>query len=698
MLRCAVSFLFLLALAASGRAQESYAQFVADFQKAQQFKDDKLLDRSLQVNSRAVLELYCSLAREWRNAAPEASDKARAQMDLLLASWKRVFKSATLDKIERYYASADNTVLKQLDTNQTAFEVTQRNLATAQSAKRRPDLEAAKDTLWKLAETYERLGHNLRASEAWEKVAVAMNALPDMTLAERRDAVFALERYKDMREGWEFTEEPLYKQNMAWLKATKADLESTEKRSKEREAKGVQGDAKGPDAVVDPKGAEIIADLTFEAMKADIEDCFIGGGVVMPNWQVVAVEGDVAKQIAYFQASQLFAARIGGKYYVSPTADSPATKGTLITPSAKPKPSHFWLDDKKTKPYAMWFFVGTDKEPYMGLEQNLLPSDTRALLYYKSAASYKTQVNGEDVVFYDSNADGRLMTPDPYGFGLSTVTVDIGNTTAVPAYDAMQIGKKGSIQPFSSYAKIGDRWFHLRAAKDGTAVSARPVIPEFFKTGTLQMKWTGPKTTLVQCMVVRGEGDLGVAAFNLASGKPIEVPAGMYAIDYGRIAEAKAGVWQTADVFKGKSEAIVVKPGEATVVTIGAPFTFDFDKASSGADTEVNTHKVKVLGAAHEHYANLNGCVPEIEVLFAKDSKGKGAKPVGMLVPVTDQETAAKLVLDFKEIGYQCPLFPVVKGAKERLTILRFTPQGEGFVGMRAPKAKLFGKIDSTWK
>jgi hypothetical protein len=690
--------LLLLAVAGRGQAQDDYTLFVADFQKAQQFKDDKLLDRALQTRARWALEFYCTLAREWRNAPPDVSDKARAQMDVLLEAWKRVFKTSTLDKIERYYASADHTTLKQLDTNQTALYVSHKNLVAARSARRRLDLEAAKDTLWKLAETYERLGHNLKAAEAWECVAEALNSLPDMTVNERRDAVFALERYKEVREGWEFTDEPLYKKNLSWLKATKDELASAEQKAKEREAKGVSGEAKGPDAVVDPKGAEVIADLTFEAMKADIEDCFVGGGLVMPNWQVVRLEGETPKQLLYFQASQLFAARIGGKYYIGPTAEDIAAKGTVISPATKPKPQQFWLDDKKTKPYAMWFFVGSDKEPFMGLEQNLAPSAEAVLLYYKSAASYRAHVGSEDVVFYDSNADGKLMTPDPYAFGMSSKTVDIGNDVAIPGYDAMQIGKKGSIQPFSSYAKIGEQWFHLRAAKEGTAVSARPVIPEFLKTGTLHMKWTGPKTTTVQCLVVRGEADLGIAAFNLASLKPIEVPAGMYVVDFGRVAEGKGGSLQTADIYRGKSEAITVKAGETTVLTIGAPFTFDFDKASSGADSEINAHKIKVLGASKEHYANLNNCVPEIEVLFAKDAKGKGAKPVGTFIAVPDIDTLNKLVVDFKEIGYQCPLFPIVKGAKERLTILRFTPPGDGFVSLRAPKAKLFGKIESGWK
>src|SRR5690606_35715942 len=36
-----VAFLLLVLLAAAGRAQSGYAQFVADFQKAQQFKDDQ---------------------------------------------------------------------------------------------------------------------------------------------------------------------------------------------------------------------------------------------------------------------------------------------------------------------------------------------------------------------------------------------------------------------------------------------------------------------------------------------------------------------------------------------------------------------------------------------------------------------------------------------------------------------------------
>ncbi len=669
-----------------------------EFQKSQQFKDDKLLDRSLQTHSRVVVEFYCGLAREWRNAGPEASDRARAQMDLLLASWKRVYKSETLDKVERYYASADGKVLKQLDVNQTAFEVTQRNLANAREGKRRLDLEAAKDTLWKLADTYEKLGHNVKASEAWENVAVALTSMPDITLLERRDAVFSLERYKSLREAWQFTEEPTYKQNISWLKATKADLDASEATAKNREAKGVQGEATGPDAVVDPKAPEIVADLRFEVMKAEIEDCFVQGGVVMPNWQIVRLTDDKPAQVVFFQNSALYAAHIGGKYYIGPSEVDLANKGTLLTVGAKPKPTQFWLDDKKTKPYAMWCFVGTDKEPFMGLEQNLLPTDKLALLYYKSAASYHGTVNGEEVVLYDNNGDGRWMNPDPNAPGIQMAEVEVGKLTAVPAYDCMQIGKKGLIQPFSGYAKLGDKWFHLRPAKEGAAISARSVIPEFFKTGTLQMKWTGPRTTTVQCMVVRGEGDLAITAFNLVSGKPIEVPAGTYKIDFGRIAEGKGGIWSTADILAGNSELIVVKPGEAKVISIGAPFVFEFEKATSGADIEVNSHKLTLLGVAKERYVRLNSCVPEIEVLLARDDKGRGAKAVGSFGPVPDHDVSGKLNAEFPDIGYFAPMFPVVKGAKERFNLLRFQPTGTGFVALRAAKAKVFGKIESAWK
>lgn len=693
----AISLFLLLTLAAFGRAQEGYAQFVADFQKSQNFKDDKLLDRAMQAHTRYALAFYYGLAREWRNGTPEAADKARAQMDVMLASWKRVFKTATLDKIERYYASADSSILKQLDTNQSALELTQRNLAAAAAAKRRLDLEAVRETLWKLADSYEKLGHAFYAAEAWESVAFALSKMPDVTLQERMDTVFALERYKSLRESWEFTEEGVYKANISWLNHTKDELASAEKLAADRAAKGVDGDASGPEAVIDPKVPEIVADLHFEPMKSDIQDCFIQGGLVMPNWQVVELLEEAPKQLAYFQASPLYGARVGGKYYLSPS-EAVADSGTQVHPSGKPKPSQFWLDEQKTKPYAMWLFVGGDKEPFMGLEQNLQPDAKRALMYYKSAASFKAEINGEDVILYDSNADGRLMEPDPYTFGLRVPTVSLGDLTAVPAYDCMQIGKRGQVQPFSAYAKIGDKWFHLRSAKEGAAIGARQVIPDFFKTGTLQMKWTGPKSTTVQCLVVRGEGQLAIAAFNLAAGKPVEVPAGNYVIDFGRIAEAKGGVWATADIFRGSTEVIAVKPDEAKVISVGAPFRFEFEKTTSGADVEINTHKIKVYGVAGEQYAHLNGSVPEIDVAFARDEKGRGAKSIGTLIPVGDAETATKLNTEFRDIGYYCPMFPIVKGVKDKLTLLRFTPPGTGFVGMRANKAKLFGKLESAWK
>lgn len=700
MLRRALALLFLSVLALTAPAQDSYNAFVADLQRSMEFKDDKVLDKSLKQNTRSAIFLYYALAREWKFGQPDVSEKARAKMDAMLASWKRVFKGETLDKVERFYSAVEGAALKQLDTNSGAFEQAQRTLADARAGKKRLELEQCRESFWKLADLYEKIGHNLLAAEAWECAAVALHSLPDATLQERRDAVFALERYKELRESWQFTDEVMFQQNMAWLKATKADIEASEKVAKDREARGVKGDAKGPDAVVDPKATEIIADLHFEVMKGEIDDCFISGGPVPPNWQVIELKKEDPAQLLYFQASQLFAVRSGGKMMVWPVADQAAKSGVVVTPAAKPKPSQFWLDEKKTKPYAMWFFAGTDKEPFMGLQQNLLATDDRALVYYKSAASWKATVNGEEITLFDSNADGKLFTPDPYAFRLELVTTVFGKPAAVPAYDSMIVGKKGTVQPFSGFAKVGAGWFHLRAAKDGTAISARPVIAEFFKTGTLTLKWTGPKTTTLQSLVVRGEGDLSVAAFNLASGKPIEVPAGMYSIDYGRILEGKGGVYATADIFRGKSEAITVKAGENKVISVGAPFVWDFEKSTSGADLEINTHKLVLQGVAGEHYGRLNSCVPDTEVVLAKDDKGKGAKVVATLGAVPDSEVATKLNTEFPDggYGYWAPMFPIIKGVKDKFTALRIPAPGDGVVGLRSPKAKLFGVINPVWK
>ncbi len=692
--------LAVLCLARVAVAQPEYAAYTQDLLKAIEFKDEKLMDKNLRARCRYAVSHFYILLREWRFGRGEVSTEARATIDLVMPAWKRVFNTTTLEKIERYYSGVDANAIKQLDTNGQQFELLGRDLAAARQTKSRNELLAARETAWKLAGLYEAIGHKLLAADCWEMAAVALFSLPDVTLAERRDSVFALGRYKELREAWEFTEEDLFKANMAWLKAQKDELDAVEKAAKEREARGITGDARGPDAVVDPKAPEIVADLHFEALKAEVDDCFIQGGSVMPNWQVIELKEETPSQLLFFQATPLYSVRLGGnKYFMSPSADAQTLKAAFpVSPSSRPKPSLFWLDAEKTRPYAMWFFVGGDKEPFMGLEMNLAADATRSLVYYKSASSWRASINGEEVTFYDSNADGRLFEADPYKGGRQDPTIVPGEQIAVPGYDSMQVGKRGTIQPFSGYTKIGDGWFHLRAAKDGKAVSARPVVAEFFKTGTLQMKWTGPKSTRVQAFVVRGEGDLSVAAFNLAAGKPVELPAGSYAIDYGRIAEGKGNNWMTADIFKGKAETIVVKAGEAKVLTIGAPFLMDFEKTTSGANVEINAHKLALHGASGELYAHLNGCVPELEVFFAKNEKGQGARPMGAFEPVESSEMATKLNTEFPNLGYWAPMFPVVKGAKERVNLLIFTPPGEGFVGMRAQKAKVFGKIDSPWK
>ena len=271
----------------------------------------------------------------------------------------------------------------------------------------------------------------------------------------------------------------------------------------------------------------------------------------------------------------------------------------------------------------------------------------------------------------------------------------------VPTLDSMAIGK-GKPIPFSSWAKIGEKWYHIRGKSGGDRIGARPCHMDFLKLGTVQLKWTGPKAAKPESLVLQGTAAFATAAFDIASGKPVEVPAGKYHLVYGRITKGKKARTMQAQILQGDSKEIEVKEGENTVFELGAPFTIDFERGGSKLELELDSLNFQIKGKAGELYCRVSGAAAAPEVLLSPKGEEKGAKAIGQYVNIDSADklnTAEKTVRGKDDqYGVFVGFFSIVKGDREANTALKMVLPRPGKVGLRQKKNKLFGNLVPTFK
>ena len=175
----------------------------------------------------------------------------------------------------------------------------------------------------------------------------------------------------------------------------------------------------------------------------------------------------------------------------------------------------------------------------------------------------------------------------------------------MPMFDAVKVGRADP-QPLSSWMKLNDSWYHVRGKDDGAKVGFRKANPEYFKTGEIQADWSGPRGTKLTLLIVRGRGDFAGTAFDIADGKPHEVPVGTYELAFGRIESGRGARQMTAHVFGGPDVTVTVEEGETAKFDLGEPFLAveHFLAHEDGGHAE-NAPPDRVLGVGDEMRLHL---------------------------------------------------------------------------------------------
>lgn len=694
-------------IAVTATAQKvGYDEFTTMLSQAQRLNDAKTLDRAVKENSVHTLSHYRGLVLGMLSgkAQPDNEEQRR----LLREAWTRSFSGRTLERLDRWLQEVGETALRNDEKAQQALNqayAEMDRLSRNKVSDRRP-YEALRDSLLEISRAFETIGNALGAADAWGVIGTVYVAIPSPTLDDKREAISAIARFLEHRDSWDWKTDDFYLKNANWLKAERERLKADEASAEKRRAEGYGDNVRGTAAylVPDADASEIKVPVKFDVWTKPKADMCVQGGPIPMMWPRIDVSETGPTAFQWFKGAGLFLVRPGAtKYGVTldgSEVDLKKNKFTPVTAGNKPKkPNEFFLDAEETRPYAMWMFTGGSQEAFQGYNQNLEPQPERATVYYKSAGSWSAEIDGVDVVIFDDNNNGKIFEEDPFEYGLSNrhIGAGPGDEVRIPAYDGMKIGKEPE-RPYSSWVEIGQTWYHLRGHDGGTSLGVRKTNPEYFKTGTIQLEWAGPKAAAPEVVIVEGEGDFATARFNLADGDPVEVPAGRYRLTYGRVVSGKPPRALTCDIFGGAFEPVAVEEGKNAVVALGEPFHVDFDREGSGDKVKINALKMRVRGRGGELYVHINGAAPAPEVVTAKSEDGKGAKVLGEFVNLTDPEMAGRLANANSTLGSHVGFYPVVKGdAEGSLELEVSVPRGQ-LLGLRQNKNKLFGKLEPVWK
>jgi hypothetical protein len=234
----------------------------------------------------------------------------------------------------------------------------------------------------------------------------------------------------------------------------------------------------------------------------------------------------------------------------------------------------------------------------------------------------------------------------------------------------------------------------------GADVAVRPLNPEYVKSGKVKLSWKGPKPTAPDQLVIQGRGDYATAIFEVAGGKPVDVPAGEYSVIWGRMTHGKGARLQTAQIYPtGETKSFLVKPGETFDLEMGGPFTLDFERQGD-RNASIDALSICVTEQSGCKITAMHGIALPCDALASVSSSLKGAKEVGSFVPFTNDQLIEKATEQYNNLGFMVATFPMPKGYREgeMVITMKFSVDGT-MLTLRAPKKhKFFGPLQNVWK
>jgi hypothetical protein len=677
-----------------------YDELVQQIDQAVRLGDQKKIERFVDRETTQIVRWLRGAYFAARTGQPVAANKLQAVVD----AWSTVFQGSTFPSVqESWIQRLDGNQIQILSRAETDLvnvyaayaNAVDKGAVTAQTA----------DSLLKLTRTFDTLGDAYSSSLAWSYLAIVWRQKPQGGPEALREGIYAAQQFLVSRESVDFTQDTFYGQWKDWIESAKQQLEAKVKENDKREEEGYSADASAIEKVLMPDAERLTFELEPVVMKQPKErDLALQAGDLPSYWPSLTLREDPVGKLSFFTAADLWVVRAGvTKFGIARDEAEKSPEGGKWQPIEAPngiqEPSVFDLPGSGRK-YGMWFYTGSTNERYQGVQQNFAPSPDLSIIFYKSAMQWEGEVLDEEIKIWDDNSSGKLFEdPMSAAFTSALVNPDPENDqlASIPTFDAIQVGKRGEIQPLGGWIQIDKDWYRIEGSEDGTKIELRQANPEYFKTGKIKLQFGG-KDIDVEALIIEGLGDvIGDARFDISSGKNVEVPAGTYRIVYGKIASGSGVNQVRAWLFPGAAETFEVAEDKSEKLRLGAPFSLDFVRGGDEEQLELSAFTFKVRGVGGEIYTNLEGAVVAPEVLTAVNDKGRGAKPIAEFrAPASPEDV--NILAKNERLGSSAAFFPYVSGENPLTQKLSIAIRKGVKVGLKDDRNKLFGKFETIWK
>jgi hypothetical protein len=658
--------------ASATKSEAPDAAFKSAFDKLAAKKDKAEMAKLVHAQVKDAVEW---IAYTCAQISVQSSDELENFMVEMREAWKTAQKSEFAEKIYRYFSSMSGAAKKDRaelkKRYDKAFDDMQKNLEKKDSFV----FQNIVDEFDFLGASFDQIGDLYDSSQAYLACAACSDEPLRGTTADLNKAYDEYVKAIDARDRTDLKDPP-YEEAVRRKAALVA--KGYDKKKKDAAAPTPTPTSPPDSPPAGPAGSTITAPLAFEVVPsvelyqrpvyADDEIYVIWNPLGLTEKGSSATFRNLPDSPPFF--------RMGASdVRIDTNGDNVGDEKVNLSGNISPTKIMIGKGDDQ-RPWAFLCVTGMQKDNFQNLEVNFAPSDKAMTIYTFAAASVVGTIGTTQVRVIDESMDGVYGNPpQTWGFdGLSKGSFE-------PLMDSIVIGASKRARPWSEYQEIEGKWFKLDPITNGKELKASPVNVD---KGVLKLDYKGPAPTW---LVVRGDGEYKNSFFDLAEAgaKGVAVPAGKYTLYYGDVRKGKKRQTQKTLILPGKSTPVwTVAKGATTLVTLGAPYGFDFQPAYASEKLSIEGASVVIVGSQGERYERTWNCVPKPEVEWRQKGAKQGRR-AGHMNTILDIDTVTKL-------GWPATWFPIdfkadLKGAGDKVE-----------VQLSEKKHDLFGKIESAWK